>query len=89
MRYREEDVALAERAAGRGRACRCGAGGSVRGPTPCWPGWAGCRRVSLLSVREGGFPNYHLPADTPERVDCGCLEACVEASIAIARAHAA
>ena len=44
--------------------------------------------VSLLSVREGGFPNYHLPGDTPDRVDYGCIEACVDASLAIARAHA-
>ena len=49
----------------------------------------GLPTVSLLSVREGGFPNYHLPSDTPEQVDYGCLEACVDASLAIARAHAA
>jgi hypothetical protein len=46
---------------------------------------AGLRAVSILSVRDGGFPNYHLPTDTPDRVDLGCVEACVAAAERIAR----
>ena len=61
VRYREEDVAW--RSARRPRpGCRCGAGASVRGPTPCWPGWRGLPALSPAAVRDGGFPNYHLPA---------------------------
>ena len=41
---------------------------------------AGLPAVSILSVRDGGFPNYHLPSDLPEHVDMGCVEACVDAA---------
>jgi hypothetical protein len=30
----------------------------------------------VLSVRDGGFPHYHLPTDTPEHVDLGSVDAC-------------
>ena len=43
-----------------------------------------CRRISILSVRDGGFPNYHLPTDTPDQVDLACVEACVRAAERIA-----
>jgi hypothetical protein len=36
-------------------------------------------------VREGGFPNYHLPSDTPDQVDLSCVETCVTAAERIAR----
>ena len=68
VRYREEDVGLAERAAAAA-GCRCGAGGWGPGPIRCWPALGGLPALSLLSVRDGGFPNYHLPTDTPENVD--------------------
>ncbi len=88
VRYREEDVAFAELAANtagvRLRRWRLGAW-----TDPVLARLGGLPTVSLLSVRQGGFPNYHLPQDTPEQVDYGCLEACVNASAAIARAHAA
>jgi hypothetical protein len=88
VRYRETDVAFAERAAaGAGVRLRRWRLGAWTDPVMARLG--GLPSVSLLSVREGGFPNYHLPSDTPERVDYGCLEACVDASVAIARAHAA
>ncbi len=45
---------------------------------------AGLPAISILSVRDGGFPNYHLPTDTPDRVDFDCVEACVAAAHAIA-----
>jgi Iap family predicted aminopeptidase len=45
---------------------------------------AGMPTVSILSVREGGFPNYHLPSDTPENVDMACVEQCVNVAERIA-----
>jgi hypothetical protein len=87
VRYREEDVAAAERAAQTAgvelRRWRLGAW-----TDPVLARLAGLPAISLLSVRDGGFPNYHLPGDTPERVDYACLERCVTAARAIARAHA-
>jgi hypothetical protein len=88
VRYREQDVALAERAAGAAgvglRRWRLGAW-----TDPVLARLGGLPALSLLSVREGGFPNYHLPADTPEHVDYVCVEACVRTVLAIAREHAA
>jgi len=85
VRYRDEDVALAEGAAAAGgvRLRRWRLGGWT---DPVLARLAGLRAVSLLSVRDGGFPNYHLPSDTPERVDYDCAGACVRAALAIARA---
>jgi hypothetical protein len=79
VRYREEDVAAAERAGLR--RWRLGAW-----TDPVLAALAGLPALSILSVREGGFPNYHLPSDTPENVDLGCVEACVDAAEAICRA---
>jgi hypothetical protein len=77
VRYREEDVA---RAAAAGlRRWRLGAW-----TDPVLAALAGLPALSILSVREGGFPNYHLPTDTPENVDIACVEACVDAAEAIA-----
>jgi hypothetical protein len=85
VRYREEDVALAERAAAADgvRLRRWRLGGWT---DPVLARLAGLRAISLLSVRDGGFPNYHLPSDTPERVDYDCAETCLRAALAIARA---
>ncbi|HEU0023123.1 MAG TPA: M28 family peptidase [Thermoleophilaceae bacterium] len=87
VRYREEDVALAERAAGAAgvQLRRWRLGGWT---DPVLARLGGLPALSLLSVREGGFPNYHLPTDTPDHVDYVCVEACVRAVLAIARAHA-
>ena len=83
VRYREEDVALAERAAdGAGVRLRRWRLGAWTDPVLARLG--GLPAISILSVRAGGFPNYHLPADTPERVDYGCVDACVTAAWAIA-----
>jgi Zn-dependent M28 family amino/carboxypeptidase len=75
VRYREEDVARAGL-----RRWRLGAW-----TDPVLARLAGLRAVSILSVRDGGFPNYHLPSDTPDQVDLGCVEACVAAAERIAR----
>ena len=83
VRYREEDVALAERAADgvgvRLRRWRLGAW-----TDPVLARLGGLPAVSILSVRAGGFPNYHLPGDTPDQVDFGSVDACVTAAWAIA-----
>lgn len=88
VRYREADVALAVRAATSVgvelRRWRLGAW-----TDPVLARLAGLPAISLLSVRNGGFPNYHLPTDTAERVDYDCLAALVRAATAIAREHAA
>jgi hypothetical protein len=44
----------------------------------------GLRAISILSVRDGGFPRYHLPSDTPDNVDMACVERCLAAAHAIA-----
>ncbi|HYP48167.1 MAG TPA: M20/M25/M40 family metallo-hydrolase [Thermoleophilaceae bacterium] len=85
VRYRGEDVEHAERAAAAVgvelRRWRLGAW-----TDPVLARLAGLPTVSILSVRDGGFPNYHLPSDTPEQVDYDCVERCVRAAAAIARA---
>lgn len=41
--------------------------------------FAGLRTISLISRNaDGGFSNYHLPSDTPDRVDWDSVEACVD-----------
>jgi hypothetical protein len=77
VRYRDEDVA---KAASTGlRRWRLGAW-----TDPALAALAGLPAVSILSVREGGFPNYHLQTDTPENVDIDCVQACVDAAQQIA-----
>ncbi len=55
VRYREQDVARAERAGLR--RWRLGAW-----TDPVLAALAGLPALSILSVRDGGFPNYHLPS---------------------------
>jgi hypothetical protein len=76
--YREEEVALGESAGLR--RWRLGAW-----TDPVIARLAGLPAISILSVRSGGFPNYHLPSDTPDRVDLGCVETCVAAAERMAR----
>jgi Peptidase family M28 len=78
VRYRDEDVALGERAGLR--RWRLGAW-----TDPVMARLAGVPAISIVSVRDGGFPNYHLPGDTPDKVDIGCVEACVAAAERIVR----
>ena len=77
VRYGTREVGLGERAGLR--RWRLGAW-----TDPVLAVLAGLPAVSILSVRDGGFPNYHLPGDLPEHVDMGCVEACVDAAQAIA-----
>src|SRR5207237_249475 len=47
---------------------------------------AGLPAISLVSVRDGGFTNYHLPTDTPDRVDWESVDRCVRLAAGIAEA---
>jgi hypothetical protein len=50
---------------------------------------AGLPAISLLSVCDGGFTNYHLPTDTPDRVDWESVERCVRLAVGVAEAWSA
>jgi hypothetical protein len=84
VRYRDEDLLLAERAAGRAgvplRRWRLGGW-----TDPALARLSGLPAVSILSVRDGGFPNYHRPSDTPERVDWRSVQQCVQLVEALIR----
>ena len=48
---------------------------------------AGLPAISISSKdRDGHFPNYHLPSDTPDRVDWDSVEACLTLAGGVARA---
>ena len=88
QRYRAEDLALAD----------CGADRAGMPPPrrftigawtdPVLARMAGFPTISLLSVRDRGFTNYHLPTDTPDRVDWASVERCVGLAGGIAEAWA-
>jgi len=83
-RYRRDDVERADRGAeraglGRPRRLRLGAW-----TDPILAVHAGLPTVSLVSVRENAFTNYHLPTDTPDRVDWGSVDACVRLAAGVA-----
>ena len=87
--YREDDLELvdaAARAAGLEAPRRFRLGGWT---DPVLARLAGLRSVSLLSLGPGDrFTNYHLPSDTPDRVDWASVERCVALADAVARAFA-
>jgi acetylornithine deacetylase/succinyl-diaminopimelate desuccinylase-like protein len=69
-RYREVDLALVEPEVPR---VVLGAG-----TDPMAAKHAGMRAVSIVSWADGGFTNYHLPTDTPDRVSWESVERCVD-----------
>ena len=69
-RYRDEDLALVEPEVPR---VVLGAG-----TDPMAASHAGLPAVSILSWTDGGFTNYHLPTDTPDRVSWESVERCVD-----------
>jgi Peptidase family M28 len=75
--YRGEDLALAEVGARN-----AGVPGPERWRVGAWTDailarFAGLRAISLLSVGPDGiYTNWHLPTDTADRVDFGCVRAC-------------
>ena len=79
-RYRAEDVERTARAgAAAPRRMRIGAW-----TDPILAVHAGVPSVSLLSVRGSRHTNYHLPTDTPDRVDWDCVDACVRLAAGVA-----
>jgi Peptidase family M28 len=85
-RYRDEDLALVERAAdaaGLERPERWRVGAWT---DPILARLAGVPAVSMLSVGERGmYTRYHRMDDVPEHVDVACVERCV--ALAEATAH--
>ena len=82
-RYRPDEVARADRGAARmglpaPRRMRLGGW-----TDPILAVHAGLPTVSLVSVRGNAFTNYHLPSDTPERVDWASVDGCVRLAAGI------
>jgi hypothetical protein len=46
---------------------------------------AGLPAVSIFGILDGGLPNYHVPTDTPDRVDWGAVDRCLGATRRIVR----
>ncbi|MEA2448834.1 MAG: hypothetical protein QOG63_766 [Thermoleophilaceae bacterium] len=88
VRYRAEDLAWVDRGADRAglphpQRVRLGAW-----TDPSLAALAGLPAISLLSMRDGAFTNYHLPTDTPGRVDWRSVADCARLAEATARAWA-
>jgi hypothetical protein len=83
--YRPEDLSLAEAGARR-----AGVEPPERWRAGAWTDavlarFAGLPALSLLSVGPDGiYTNWHLPTDTPDRVDFGCVEQCAQLARGIA-----
>ncbi len=43
----------------------------------------GLPTLSLLSLRGNAFSDYHLPTDTPDRVDWASVDACLALAAAL------
>jgi Peptidase family M28 len=83
-RYRPEDLDHADRGAARAglrRPRRMRLGGWT---DPILAVHAGLPSVSLVSVNGSGFTEYHLPTDTPDRVDYASVDACVRLAAGVA-----
>lgn len=88
VRYRERDLAWADAgaaAAGLPAPTRARIGGWT---DPALTLFAGLPTISLLSMRDGLFTNYHLPTDTPDRVDWDSVGRCLEIGAATGAAWA-
>ena len=88
QRYRAADLSWADRGAERAglpRPRRFTIGGWT---DPVLALDRGLPAISLLSVRGGGFTNYHLPSDTPSRVDWASVDACLALAHGTAEAWA-
>jgi hypothetical protein len=86
VRYRPQDLEWADRGAERAgvpHPRRFTIGGWT---DPVLALMAGLPTISLLSVRGTGFTNYHLPTDTPERVDWASVDRCVRLAAGVAEA---
>ena len=88
-RYREEDLALVGEGASRAGLvppARWRIGGWT---DPILARFAGLPAVCLLSAGPRGLQNYHLPTDTPDRVDWNCVEQCLDLAAGTLEAVAA
>jgi hypothetical protein len=88
-RYRPEDLEWADRGAARlglPAPRRFTIGGWT---DPVMARMAGLPAISLVSVRDGNFTNYHLPTDTPDRVDWDSVDRCSRLAAGIAEAWSA
>lgn len=87
VRYREQDLALADAAAlraGLDPPRRFRLGGWT---DPVLAALAGLRSISMLSLGpDDALTNYHLPTDTPDRVDWTCVQNCTALAKGVARA---
>jgi hypothetical protein len=84
VRYRGADLEWADRGAARAGLPvprRFTIGGWT---DPVLALMAGLPAISLVSVRDGGFTNYHLPTDTPDRVDWESVDRCLRLARATA-----
>ncbi len=88
VRFREQDLSWADAGA---------AAAGLTAPTRVRvPGWtdpaltllAGLPSISLLSMRDELFTEYHLPTDTPDRVDWDSVGRCLEVAVATGEAWA-
>jgi hypothetical protein len=87
--YRGEDLDLADAGAARSDMSpprRFRLGGWT---DPVLARLAGLPTISLLSLRGNAFSEYHLPTDTPDRVDWASVEACLALAHGVAREWAA
>jgi hypothetical protein len=84
--YREADNAWADRGADRESLPRPRRFKIGAWTDPALAVFAGLPAISMLSVREGRFTEYHLPTDTPDRVDWDSVESCVQLAAATCRA---
>jgi len=88
VRYRPEDLTLADtgaRRAGREPPRRFRIGGWT---DPVLARLAGLPAISMLSLRGNSFSDYHLPTDTPERVDWTSVNDCLAIAEETARTFA-
>jgi hypothetical protein len=88
VRYREPDLAWADVGARR-----AGLEPPQRRRLSSWTDpvlalFAGLPSVSLLSMRDGLFTNFHLPTDTPDRVDWDSVQRCLRLATGIGEAWA-
>ena len=89
VRYRRGDLEWADRGAARAGLPpprRFTIGGWT---DPVLALMAGLPAISLVSVRDGGFTNYHLPTDTPDRVDWDSVDRCFRLAAGTAEAWSA
>lgn len=88
VRYRDADLAWADAGARR-----AGLEPPQRRRVSGWTDAAlalldGLPTISLLSMRDGLFTNYHLPTDTPDRVDWDSVRRCLRLAAGIGEAWA-